>query len=170
MGDPEHLLTVNSVFPHGPDAATIVGGSAAARRVLDHYNGDAGRIWNGNLTARQVYERLDQFQGIGQKKAAMAVEILERDLRVPISAMEGSDVAYDIHIRRVFLRTGLAQRDDLDHIVSVARTLHPKWPGEIDMPAWLIGRQWCHAGTPDCDGCPLSAACPKIVCRVVFTG
>jgi len=27
---------------------------AAARRVLDHYNGDAGRIWNGNLTARQV--------------------------------------------------------------------------------------------------------------------
>lgn len=141
---------------------------AAAKRVLDQYDGDAGRIWNGNLTARQVYERLDVFQGIGQKKAAMAVEILERDLRVPISAMEGSDVAYDVHIRRVFLRTGLAQRDDLDHIVSVARTLHPERPGEIDMPTWLIGRQWCHAGTPNCGACPLSLVCPKIISRVVL--
>jgi uncharacterized HhH-GPD family protein len=141
---------------------------AAAKGVLDQYDGDAGRIWNGNFTARQVYERLDRFPGIGQKKAAMAVEILERDLRVPISAMNESDVAYDVHIRRVFLRTGLAQRDDLNHIVSVARTLHPERPGEIDMPTWLIGRQWCHAGTPDCGACPLNLVCPKIVSRVVL--
>jgi len=141
---------------------------AAAKRVLDRYDGDAGQIWNGNLTARQVYERLDEFQGIGQKKAAMAVEILERDLRVPILAMEGSDVAYDIHVRRVFLRTGLVERDDIDHVISVARTLHPNRPGEIDMPTWLIGRQWCHAGTPDCGACPLSVVCPKIVSRVVL--
>jgi endonuclease-3 len=140
---------------------------AATKRVLDQYEGGASRIWNGNLTARQVYERLNRFLGIGQKKAAMAVEILERDLRVPILAMEGSDVAYDVHIRRVFLRTGLAQSDELSHIVSVARTLHPERPGEIDMPAWLIGRQWCHAGTPDCGACPLNFECPKIVSQVV---
>lgn len=96
----------------------------------------------------------------------MAVEILERDLRVPISGMHGSDIAYDIHVRRVFLRTGLAQRDDLDHIVAVARTLHPERPGEIDLPTWLIGRQWCHAGTPDCGTCPLTRVCPKIVYRI----
>ncbi|HZU51163.1 MAG TPA: hypothetical protein VE968_04730 [Sphingomicrobium sp.] len=139
---------------------------SCAKRVMNQYEGDAARIWKGNLPAREVYERLDQFEGIGQKKAAMAVEILERDLRVPISAMEGSDVAYDVHVRRVFLRTGLAQRDELDHIVAVARALHPERPGEIDMPTWLIGRQWCHAGTPDCGACPLNSTCPKIVSRV----
>jgi uncharacterized HhH-GPD family protein len=139
---------------------------AAARRVLNQYGGNAARIWNGNLTAGDVYERLDAFQGLGQKKAAMAIEILERDLRVPISEMERSDVAYDVHIRRVFLRTGLAQRDDLNHIVTAARTLHPERPGEIDLPAWLIGRQWCRAGTPDCAACPLALVCPKIVYRI----
>lgn len=141
---------------------------AAAKRVVDRYDGDAGRIWNGNLTARQVYERLDEFKGIGQKKAAMAVEILERDLGVSISGMDRSDVAYDVHVRRVFLRSGLAQHDDLDHIVLVARELHPERPGELDMPTWLIGRQWCHAGTPDCAECPLTLVCPKIVSRMVF--
>jgi endonuclease III len=134
--------------------------------VLDQYKGNAANIWTGDLTARQIQERLDQFEGIGQKKAAMAVEILERDLRVPITAMEGSDVAYDVHVRRVFLRTGLAERDDLDHIISVARALRPERPGEIDMPTWVIGRQWCHAGTPDCGSCPLDALCPKIVSRI----
>jgi uncharacterized HhH-GPD family protein len=143
---------------------------AAAERVLDQYGGDAGRIWNGNLTARQVHERLDVFRGIGQKKAAMAVEILERDLRVPISEMQGSDVAYDVHVRRVFLRTGLAKRDDLDHIVAVARMLRPERPGELDQPAWLIGRQWCHAGTPDCAGCPLTIVCPKVIYRIPLSG
>jgi endonuclease-3 len=66
-------------------------------------------MWSGKPTARQLFERLDKFEGIGQKKAAMAVEILERDLGVPISAMHGSDIAYDVHVRRVFLRTGLVE-------------------------------------------------------------
>jgi len=39
------------------------------------------------------------------KKAAMAVEMLERDLGVPVRDMGGSDIAYDVHARRVFLRT-----------------------------------------------------------------
>jgi uncharacterized HhH-GPD family protein len=138
---------------------------AAARHVVDRYGGDASRIWNGGVTAREVHERLDEFSGIGQKKAAMAVQILERDLRVPIKEMQGGDVAYDIHVRRVFLRTGLAQRDELDHIVTVARRLHPERPGELDQPAWLIGRQWCRAGTPACPTCPLIKVCPKIVFR-----
>jgi uncharacterized HhH-GPD family protein len=139
---------------------------SAAKEVLNSYDGDAGRIWRGPLTAREVQARLDRFQGIGQKKAAMAVEILERDLGVPIKDMQGSDVAYDIHVRRVFLRTGLAQRDELEHILSIARALHPERPGEIDSPAWLIGRQWCHAGTPSCGACPINPVCPKIVSQI----
>jgi endonuclease III len=93
----------------------------------------------------------------------MAVEILERDLGVPVQAMEGSDIAYDIHVRRVFLRTGLATRDDLGHMVEVARKLYPLRPGKLDYVAWRVGRTWCHAGVPACVGCVLKDACPKAI-------
>jgi uncharacterized HhH-GPD family protein len=137
----------------------------AAKRVLQEYDGDASRIWSDAPTARVLRERLDAFHGVGQKKAAMAVEILERDLGVKIQALEGSDVAYDIHVRRVFLRTGLADRDELDHIVQVARRLNPARPGALDEGAWRIGRGWCHAGTPNCVACPITKVCPRLVYR-----
>lgn len=138
---------------------------SAARQVVMEYHGHAGTIWTGSPTAKQLQARLDAFAGIGQKKAAMAVEILARDLGVPISGLEGSDVAYDVHVRRVFLRTTLADHDELDHIIAVARQLHPERPGALDAPAWLIGRQWCHAGTPNCAECVLARICPKEVYR-----
>jgi len=138
---------------------------AAARIVLHDYAGDAARIWNDHPTARQLKQRLDRFPGVGQKKAAMAVEILDRDLGVPIRELDGSDIAYDVHVRRVFLRTGLAEYDDLDHMIDVARRAYPERPGAIDMPTWLIGRQWCHAGLPDCPACVLRDVCPKDIAR-----
>jgi uncharacterized HhH-GPD family protein len=136
---------------------------AAAAKVVNDYGGDAGSIWSGTPSATEVFRRLDAFPGIGQKKAAMAVEMLERNFGVPIAGMDESDIAYDVHVRRVFLRTGLAHRDDLDHMLQVAREAHPKRPGEIDLPAWLVGRQWCHAGIPDCGACELRNVCPKDV-------
>ena len=138
---------------------------AAARIVLQEYGGDAARIWNDEPLARELQRRLDRFPGIGQKKAAMAVEILERDLGVPVRELSGSDIAYDVHVRRVFLRTGLAQYDDLAHMVDVARRANPERPGAIDSPAWLVGRQWCHAGLPDCAACVLRHVCPKDIGR-----
>ena len=82
---------------------------AAAARVLDGYGGDAERIWNDDPTAEDLRRRLERFQGIGQKKAAMAVEILERQRGTAIRRLEGSDIAFDVHVRRVFLRTGIAR-------------------------------------------------------------
>jgi uncharacterized HhH-GPD family protein len=138
---------------------------AAAEIVEDQYGGDAAQIWSDRPSAAALRQRFDEFPGVGQKKAAMAVEILERDLRVPISDMLGSDVAYDIHLRRVFLRTGLAERDDVDHLVAAARLIHPERPGELDNPAWDIGRRWCTARTPACETCPLVKVCPRLIER-----
>jgi uncharacterized HhH-GPD family protein len=111
---------------------------AAARIVLDDYGGDAARIWNDHPTARQL-QRLDRFPGIGQKKAAMAVEILDRDLGTPVRELDGSDIAYDVHVRRVFLRTGLAEYDDLVHMIDVARKGIPRM-ARGDRPAHLANR------------------------------
>jgi uncharacterized HhH-GPD family protein len=135
----------------------------AAKRVSTEYRGDASRIWSDHPTARDLQTRLQAFNGIGQKKAAMAVELLERHLRVPITLMEGSDVAYDIHVRRVFLRTGLAARDDPQVVIAAARELHPDRPGALDDPAWRIGKQWCHASNPTCSSCALTDVCPRLV-------
>ncbi len=138
---------------------------AAAQIVQLQYAGDASRIWGDEPTARGLQQRLLRFPGIGQKKAAMAVEILDRDLGVTVRELSGSDVAYDVHVRRVFLRTGLAQYDDLDHMLDVARRAHTERSGAIDYPAWLVGRQWCHAGIPECAACVLRQVCPKDVSR-----
>jgi endonuclease III len=113
----------------------------------------------------ELQRRFNEFDGIGQKKAAMAVEILERDLGVPIALMDCSDIAFDVHVRRVFLRSRLADRDDADHMIAVARELHRSRPGALDFPAWHIGCSWCHAGTPDCGDCPLTHVCPKDIER-----
>jgi uncharacterized HhH-GPD family protein len=137
----------------------------AARVVTERYGGDAAGIWNDRPSAAALRSRFDAFAGIGQKKAAMAVEILERDLHVPLSDLSGSDIAYDVHVRRVFLRAGLARRDDVDEMVAAARALHPQRPGELDNPAWDIGRRWCHPRDPDCPGCPLVTACPRLIER-----
>lgn len=138
---------------------------AAATIVMNEYGGDAAQIWAGEPRAADLATRLRKFPGIAQKKSAMAVEILARDLSVPIRDVSGTDIAYDVHVRRVFLRTHLAERDDLDHMVEVARWLHPERPGELDYPAWLIGRRWCGPGTPDCSTCPLRSTCPKDIAR-----
>jgi uncharacterized HhH-GPD family protein len=137
----------------------------AAQRVLAEYGGDAFAIWADEPTAADLKRRFEEFDGIGQKKAAMAVEILYRDLGVPISAPEGTEIAYDIHVRRVFLRSGLAKYDDLDHMIEIARQANLEHPGALDLPAWLIGRQWCRAGIPDCPECALTEVCPKLVER-----
>jgi len=140
---------------------------AAAHRVLTQYGGRAEAIWEDKPSAKQLQARFDEFDGIAQKKAAMAVEILERLLRVSVLQMEGSDIAYDRHVRRVFLRSGLALYDDPDHMIGVARQLNAGRPGAIDYPAWRIGKEWCRPSEPACDDCPLREPCPKLIDRAI---
>jgi hypothetical protein len=57
------------------------------------------------------------------------------------------DTAYDGHVRCVFFRACLAQRDDVAEMVAIARTLTPELAGELGDPSWDIGRRWCHRDT-----------------------
>jgi len=98
----------------------------AAEIVVNRYGGDAAEIWARSPTAADLRARFDAFPGIAQKKAAMAVEILERSLGVAVAELSGSHVAYDVHLRRVFMRTGLAERDDIGHMVALARSSSPR--------------------------------------------
>lgn len=133
--------------------------------MITDYAGDVANLWRDEPTAVELRRRLEAFPGIGQKKAAMAVEILARDLHKPIQALTGSDVAYDVQLRRVFLRSGLVDTDDPERMISIARALHPERPGALDFPAWDIGRRWCHPQQPACPTCPLNTACARLIER-----
>lgn len=133
---------------------------AAINKLANEYDGSAKNIWSNVTSAKTVYDRFIQFKGIGQKKASMAVNILVRECKINLS-LRDIDVSYDKHIRQVFLRSGLADYDDLEHIIKTARQEYPNYPGILDKPAWYIGRDWCFNENPDCVSCPLCDVCSK---------
>jgi len=135
---------------------------AAAQRVIAEYGGDASRIWPEGAHVLDVTERLSAFSGIGRKKSVMAVEILTRHFGVGLVGREYGQVAYDIQVRRVFLRTGLVESDTLEAVEAAAAHAAPDSPGLLDLPAWLIGRQTCRPRVPLCDACRLGAVCPRL--------
>jgi endonuclease III len=135
--------------------------SSAARLLLERYGGDASRIWGAGANVLDVSGRLAEFDGIGPKKAAMAVEILQRHFGVRLAGAEEGRVAYDVHVRRVFLRSGLAEEDTPEAIAAAAAAAYPDAPGLLDLPAWLIGRETCRPLSPACDVCRLGAVCPR---------
>ncbi|HEY5549327.1 MAG TPA: hypothetical protein VIL17_07020 [Coriobacteriia bacterium] len=141
--------------------------SDAAERLLACWGGDASAIWGDAPTALVLAERLSAFRGIGRKKAAMAVEILARHFGVTIEGLECGTVAYDVQVRRVFLRTGLVESDTPEMVAAAAVEACPSAPGSIDLATWLIGRQWCHPARPLCDECRLGGVCPRLVERNV---
>lgn len=137
--------------------------SDAAERLLECWGGDATAIWSDSPSALRLTERLSDFNGIGRKKAAMAVEILSRHFGVEVAGLECGTVAYDVQVRRVFLRSGLVERDTPDDVARAAAEACPPAPGSLDLPTWLVGRQWCHPKRPTCDECRLAAVCPRLV-------
>lgn len=136
---------------------------AAARRLLDEYDGDAAGIWPPGTHVLEVTRRLTAFDGVGRKKAVMAVEILRRHLGVQLIGRESGQVAFDVHVRRVFLRTGLADEDSITAIETAAARACPESPGTLDLAAWLIGRETCRPKDPKCDSCRLSLVCARRV-------
>ena len=140
---------------------------SAAGRLIREYQGGAERIWEPGSHVLQVTERLSAFEGIGRKKAVMAVEILTRHFGVVLEGRECGQVAYDVQVRRVFLRSGLVSDDTREAIEAAAAVWCPEAPGTLDLPAWLIGREACRPKAPLCDRCRLGAVCPRLVERQV---
>jgi len=138
---------------------------AAAARMVRDYDGSAAAIWEPGTHVLEVTRRLLEFDGIGEKKAAMAVELLMRYFGVHLEGAECGSVAYDVHVRRVFLRSGLAAEDTPAAIREAAQRACPDAPGSLDLAAWLVGRDWCRPRDPRCEACRLSADCPKLVER-----
>lgn len=128
--------------------------------LYKNYNSNAENIWQ-NKTAAEIVETLESFKGISHKKAALGTLILVRDLEIDILDKENIDIAYDIHIRRLFLRLGLVDKDIQEDVLKAARRLYPEFPGKLTTAFWTIGREICRPTEPSCLICPLNNCCDK---------
>jgi len=140
----------------------------SCRLLATRYKSDFRNVWK-KLDSRQTSEiikRLMDFDGIGQKKSTMATRILWE--LGPLSNFETRqiDISLDRHVVRVFLRTGLVNREDSSDILYMARQLFPTFPALLDPPSWKIGKDFCHRSNPNCYLCPLSGICPKLVYKI----
>jgi len=133
--------------------------------LATRYKSDFRNVWK-DLDSSQtgvIIKRLMDFKGIGQKKSTMATRILWE--LGPLSNFETKeiDISLDRHVVRVFLRTGLVNREGSSDILYIARQLFPTFPALLDPPSWKIGKDFCHRSNPKCYLCPLSETCPKLV-------
>lgn len=132
----------------------------AIKKIVNEYNGNAKEIWQ-NQKASVIVQRLEEFKGISHKKASLGTLLLVRDLDVNIEDKNNIDIAYDVHIRRIFLRMGLVDKDTQDNVVNEAKKINPEFPGELTTSFWAIGREYCFANNPDCINCPLKDCCEE---------
>jgi uncharacterized HhH-GPD family protein len=131
------------------------------QRIANVYGGNASRIWSDRPACYEVVGRFRQFHGVGQKIAAMAVLILVREFKIPLPDLPSLPIAPDVHVCRVFSRLGLCREDaEPDEVADRARSLHPQFPGILDIGAWTIGRTWCRPSNPRCGECFMHVLCP----------
>jgi len=133
----------------------------AVQLIGDVYAGNAANIWRGKPSSAELVYRFLQFRGVGPKIATMATNILAREFKIQLADYYSVDISADVHVRRVFSRLGLVGANaGIDETIYRARSLYPKFPGLLDLPAWDIGRQWCRPIVPLCDNCYMRDLCP----------
>lgn len=134
----------------------------AIQHIHKKYDNDASRIWINNPKSATVVRRFLEFDGVGIKIATMASNILARDFKIPMQDKICIDISPDVHVRRVFKRLGfISDTENMDELIYCAKELYPEYPGIFDYSAWEIGRTWCKATNPSCNGCYLNDYCPK---------
>lgn len=134
----------------------------AIQKVKNDYKSDASLIWRDNFSCGIIVQRFLGFEGVGIKIAAMATNCLIREFKIPLKNKSCIDISPDIHVRRVFSRIGLVNKNpSTTEVVYSARMLYPDYPGVFDLPTWEIGRNWCRPENPECSSCYLSNCCRK---------
>jgi endonuclease III len=132
--------------------------------VIKDFGGDISKIWQ-NRTAGYVKATFQRIYGVGPGIASMIVLLLEKCFKIRFTDIDHRtmDVKPDVHIVRVFHRLGFITEPSNTEALKAARRLNPEYPGALDPPTWVIGKKWCTPFAPQCQNCPLTAVCPKII-------
>jgi len=132
----------------------------AVKRIEGCYGGDATQIWANTPSSAAIVRRFLEFDGVAQKIATMAANILVRDFRVPVRDRYSIDISLDSHVPRVFRRMGFVPTGASgEYVVYRARELYPEYPGIFDLALWELGKSVCRLQRPRCDGCDFQDLC-----------
>jgi endonuclease III len=131
--------------------------------VIEKFEGNASKIWEGQK-AFEVKKTFMKVYGVGVGISNMAVILIENAYGFHFSDIDHRRMGIkpDVHTMRVLYRLGIAAYIEENEAISAARLLNPEYPGEIDGPLWLIGRNWCKPNSPLCGECYLKDSCLKI--------
>jgi len=112
---------------------------------------EAARRWKEleRAIAEGKREELLKIKGIGKKTADVVLMTFGHPA-FPV----------DTHVMRVSKRLGLAE-GSYDSVSSRLAQLFRGVEREAHMYLILLGRKYCKAKKPRCDGCPLSDMCPR---------
>lgn len=130
--------------------------------IVEEFNGNPSKIWE-NKKAAEVKKTFRRVHGVGPGISNMIVLLLEKAYGIRFSDLDHAtmDIKPDVHTMRVLYRLGVAKAQQESDAIQAARLLNPNYPGEIDGPLWLIGRNWCTATHPNCTQCIMNAECLK---------
>lgn len=132
----------------------------AVALINKKYSGNASLIWTDKPGSGQLVSRFLEFNGVGQKIASMAANILVRHFKIRLSEYVNIDISVDVHVNRVLSRLGLVPENaSIDQVVMAARSVYPEFPGILDFNCWEIGRKWCRPERPSCGQCPINNYC-----------
>jgi len=133
---------------------------AAIHRISDEYGGNAGAIWTGRPSSRNLVHRFLEFYGVGPKIASMAANILYRDLRVELSDCSSIDISADVQVARVYSRMGFVPENaPVEVVIYRAQEMYPEYPGIYDLILWDLGRTKCRPQNATCTTCEWAVHC-----------
>src|SRR5580658_4955074 len=82
--DPEALAAIFSQTPalHRFPKAMAARAQELSRQLIEHYDGDAARVWTGAATGQELVARLSKLPGFGGYKAQITAALLGKQLGV----------------------------------------------------------------------------------------
>jgi len=134
------------------------------RFVIEKCGGDASNVWEGRRAA-DVNRILRSIHGVGSGIANMGVLLIEKAFGMRFRDLDrsGMDIKPDVHTMRVLYRLGASDAQTIEAAIAASRLMNPFFPGGLDGGLWEIGRRWCFASNPNCDSCPMTKDCAKLI-------
>lgn len=138
---------------------------SAADKMLTEYDGDPRKIWAVSPSeVSLIYDRLKEFDGIGDALAKMGQFILVRKYAVAGGSANQHLMAIkpDELVRRVMYRTGVSTSSKVKDVIASTKHLCLRSPADFDAASWTIGRKFCRKTCPNCKECPIYEGCERV--------
>lgn len=133
--------------------------------MLAEYDGDPRKIWAvPPEKVPLIYDRLKEFDGIGDALAKMGQFMLVRNYGVAGGSTSQRLMAIkpDELVRRVMYRTGVSSSSATKDVISSTEKLRLESPADFDAASWIIGREFCLKTFPKCKECPILVKCKRV--------